>query len=133
MTYYPNGKRTAAQQALHTVAENGPDQEALHTLAGSRVLLPDPEPAEEQPGPGQAQALILPVVEQGDGTRLVPVFTSADRLEQVFPEIEHYHAVGLGDLARGWPSDGPSLVVDAGTPEEVALTAQGVRDLLATA
>ncbi|MEO3765029.1 SseB family protein [Streptomyces sp. B8F3] len=131
MTYQPDGQRSAAQQALHTVAENGPDQEALHTLAESRVLLPDPEPAEEPVG--SAQALSLPVVEQGDGTRLVPVFTSPDRLEQVFPEVEHYNAVALGDLARGWPSDGPVLVVDVGTPEEMALTAQGVRDLLATA
>ncbi|AUH43881.1 SseB family protein [Streptomyces sp. CMB-StM0423] len=131
MTYHPNGQRSAAQQALHTVVENGPDQEALHTLAESRVLLPDPDPAAEPPGP--AETLSLPVVEQGDGTRLVPVFTSPDRLEQVFPEIERYNAVGLGDLARGWPADGPSLVVDAGTPEEMALTAEGVRELLARA
>lgn len=133
MTNHPDGQRSAVQQALHTVAEIGPDQEALHTLAESRVLLPDPEPAGEPAGPEPAQALSLPVVEQGDGTRLVPVFTSADRLEQVFPEIRRYNAVGLGDLARGWPSDGPSLVVDAGTPEEMALTAEGVIELLATA
>ncbi len=133
MTYHPDGQRSAAQQALHTVAERGPDDEALHTLAESRVLLPDPDPVEEAAEPPRPQALSLPVVEQGDGTRLVPVFTSADRLEQVFPEIRHYNAVSLGDLARGWPSDGPSLVIDAGAPEEMALTAQGVRDLLATA
>lgn len=36
----------------------------------------------------------------------------------------------LGALAHGWPSEELALVIDAGTPEELALTAQGVKELL---
>ncbi|MGI3197707.1 hypothetical protein ACRJ4W_01585 [Streptomyces sp. GLT-R25] len=36
----------------------------------------------------------------------------------------------LGVLAHRWPSEKLALVIDAGTPEELGLTAQGVRQLL---
>lgn len=137
----------AAQQALHALAENGADQEALSTLAGCEVLLPDPGSAVGDPdtasgedaeaGTGaeggtdsaEPQALSLPVFEQQDGARLVPVFTSEARMAHALPQIQRYHRVPLSVLAGSWPSDDLSLTIDAGAPEAVTLTAQGVRTL----
>ncbi len=117
---------SAAQQALRTVVEKGADEAALSTLAHSEVLVPAATNAE---GPTPA-ALTLPVFEQEDGTELVPVFTTQERMEQAMPKMRRHHSVQLGALAHGWPSDNLSLVIDAGTPEQLALTAQGVRALL---
>ncbi|MFE5187958.1 SseB family protein [Streptomyces sp. NPDC056628] len=116
----------AAQDALRTVVEKGADQTALSTLADSEVLVPA---AADGEGPGPA-ALTLPVFEQQDGTSLVPVFTSPARMEEAMPQTRRHHTVRLGALAHGWPSDELSLVIDAGSPEQLALTAQGVRALL---
>lgn len=115
----------AAQQALRTVVEKGADQAALSTLAHSEVLVPAATDAE---GPAP-KALTLPVFEQEDGTELVPVFTTQERMEQALPRIRRHRSVLLGVLAHGWPGD-LSLVIDAGTPEQLALTAHGVRALL---
>ncbi|MFJ4681958.1 SseB family protein [Streptomyces sp. NPDC091377] len=117
---------SAAQQALRTVAEKGADGTALSTLAHSDVLVPATTDAEGPP----PTALTLPVFEQTDGTELVPVFTSHDRMEQALPQIHRHHTVSLGALAHDWPSDTLSLVIDAGTPEQLALTAHGVKSLL---
>lgn len=126
----------AAQLALSALAQNGADEQALTTLAGCEVLLPDPGSAEEGPEGADAaaddiepQALSLPVFEQQDGARLVPVFTSEARMAQALPQIQRYHRVPLSVLAGSWPSDDLSLTIDAGAPEAVTLTAQGVRTL----
>ncbi|MEJ8672238.1 MULTISPECIES: SseB family protein [unclassified Streptomyces] len=116
----------AAQQALRTVVENGADEAALSTLAHSEVLVPAAADAE---GPAP-KALTLPVFEQEDGTELVPVFTTQERMEQALPRMHRHRSVQLGALAHGWPSDNLSLVIDAGTPEQLALTAHGVKALL---
>ncbi|NUP17048.1 MAG: SseB family protein, partial [Streptomyces sp.] len=68
----------ATQQALRTVVEQGADQAALDTLAHSEVLVPAATDAEGPP----PKALTLPVFEQEDGTELVPVFTTRERMEQ---------------------------------------------------
>jgi hypothetical protein len=129
----------AAQQALHALAENGADRQALTMLAGCDVLLPDPGSAVADPGADtgedagdpatEEQALTLPVFEQQDGARLVPVFTSEARMAQALPQIQRYHRVPLSVLAGSWPSDDLALTIDAGAPEAVTLTAQGVKTL----
>ncbi|GGO95934.1 SseB family protein [Wenjunlia tyrosinilytica] len=122
-----DGDTPVAQQALRALAENGSDQAALTALAGSEVLLPDPtapEDADEQEG-----TMSLPVFEQEDGARLVPVFTSEVRMAQALPQIHRYHLVPLSTLANNWPSDDLSLTIDAGAPEAVTLTARGVKTL----
>ncbi|GAB2597131.1 SseB family protein [Streptomyces capparidis] len=127
------GPATPAQQALRALAQNGADEQALSTLATSEVLLPDPGTPEAAPGeeaPGDDQGVMtLPVFEQEDGARLVPVFTSEDRLTQALPQIQRYHRVPLALLAGSWPSDELSLTIDVGAPEAVTLTAHGVRTL----
>ncbi|GAA2645266.1 SseB family protein [Streptomyces vastus] len=117
---------SAVQQALRVVAEDGADDAALRTLAGSEVLLP----AEMDAVGPDPKALSLPVYELADGTELVPVFTTRARMEQALPQVRRHRSVVLGALAQGWPSEQLSLVIDAGTPEELALTAHGVRELL---
>jgi len=124
--FHPEGGASAAQRALRTVVEQGADEAALSTLARSEVLVPAGTDAE---GPGP-KALSLPVYEQEDGTELVPVFTTQGRMEQALPQIHRHRSVVLGVLAHGWPSDRLTLVIDAGTPEQLALTAQGVKELL---
>ncbi|MEV0176285.1 SseB family protein [Streptomyces sp. NPDC050803] len=118
----------AVQQALRTVVENGADEAALSTLAESEVLV---LAATDGEGPGP-MALTLPVFEQEDGTELVPVFTTRERLEHALPLMHRvrHRSVLLGELAHGWPSENLSLVIDAGTPEQLALTAHGVKALL---
>lgn len=134
MTDALNGSRPTpqaappAQQALRALVENGADQQALSTLATSEVLLPDPGGPEAEEEGGQ-QVMNLPVFEQEDGARLVPVFTSEDRMARALPEIERYHRVPLALLAGSWPSDDLALTIDVGAPEAVTLTAHGVRTL----
>ncbi|MCX5329645.1 MULTISPECIES: SseB family protein [unclassified Streptomyces] len=117
---------SAAQQALRTVVDKGADEAALSTLAGTEVLVPALLNGE---GPGP-KALSLPVYEQEDGTELVPVFTTLARMERALPQIRRHRSVVLGALAHEWPSESLALVIDAGTPEQLALTAQGVKTLL---
>lgn len=136
----PSGNTTpAAQQALTTLAGNVDDEVALDTLAGSDVLVPvagEPEDAGEADGPGAPpevaeDVLTLPVLEQRGGVQMVPVFTSETRLASTFPSIAQYRVIPLGLLAARWPSDELSLAIDAGAPNSLTLTAEGVRTLLA--
>lgn len=122
----PESAAVAAQRALRTVVDKGADEAALSTLAGTEVLLPAVLNGE---GPGP-MALSLPVYEQEDGTELVPVFTTRARMERALPQTRRHRSVLLGALAHEWPSEDLTLVIDAGTPEQLALTAQGVRELL---
>ncbi|MDQ1042564.1 SseB family protein [Streptomyces sp. V4I2] len=124
--HFPNGAASAVQLALRAVVEGDADEAELDTLAGSEVLVPTGAAAGDQP----AGTVSLPVYEQPDGTELVPVFTSQARMRHAFPQISEHRRILLGALAHGWPSEDLALVIDAGTPEELALTAQGVRELL---
>lgn len=123
--YYPNGAASAVQMALRAVAAGDAHDAELDTLADSEVLVPTGDSADQSP-----ETVSLPVYEQPDGTELVPVFTSQARMHQAFPKITEHRLIQLGALAHGWPSETLALVIDAGTPEELALTAQGVKDLL---
>ncbi|MBC9724209.1 SseB family protein [Streptomyces sp. TRM68367] len=123
---HPGSSASAVQQALRAVISDGADEETLDTLAMSEVLVPAGVNAE---GP-DPKALSLPVYEQRDGTELVPVFTTQARLEHAMPHITRHRSVVLGALARGWPSERLSMVIDAGAPEELRLTAHGVKELL---
>lgn len=122
----PENAASAAQQALRTVVAHGADEAALSTLAGAEVLVPAVLNGE---GPGP-KALSLPVYEQEDGTELVPVFTTRARMERALPQIRRHRSVVLGALAHDWPEEDLTLVIDAGTPEQLALTAQGVKEFL---
>ncbi|MEV0558349.1 MULTISPECIES: SseB family protein [unclassified Streptomyces] len=125
--YSPNGAASAVHLALRAVVAGSADEAELHTLAGSEVLVPTGGVVAPEEAPGE---VTLPVYEQEDGTELVPVFTTQARMQQALPQITQHRQVTLGVLAHSWPSEKLALVIDAGTPEEVALTAQGVRQLL---
>ncbi|PAZ10095.1 hypothetical protein CLM62_42335 [Streptomyces sp. SA15] len=125
--YFPDGEASAVQLALRAVVAGEADETALNTLAGGEVLIPTGGLAAEDQEPGTVS---LPVYEQEDGTELVPVFTSQARMRQALPQITQHRQVVLGELAHGWPSEKLALIIDAGAPEELALTAQGVRELL---
>lgn len=125
----PEGNPEPVQQALHQLAADRNDVTALGTLAASEVLLPVPEDMpgpEGEPEPGSLQ---LPVYEQGDGVRLVPVFTSEDRLAQALPQIRSYRTVRLALLGQGWPTDDLALSIDAGSPDTLTVQGEGVRAL----
>jgi hypothetical protein len=124
--YFPDGAASAAQLALRAVVDGDADETQLNTLASSEVLVPTSAAAEDQ-HPGTVN---LPVYEQEDGSQLVPVFTTQARMRQALPQITQHRRVVLGALAHGWPSEQLALLIDAGTPEQLALTAQGVRELL---
>ncbi|MEG3628317.1 SseB family protein [Streptomyces poriticola] len=122
--------RTAAQEALDTLAENTEDTAALDTLAGSDVLVPVPDDASDEDA-ADAATLALPVLEQAGGGQVVPVFTSELEMAGLLPYVSRYRMVPLGALAAQWPADDLSLSIDAGSEHRLTLTSEGVRTLLA--
>ncbi|MFM9443666.1 SseB family protein [Streptomyces acidiscabies] len=124
--HFPDGADSAVRLALRAVVTGEADRGELRTLAASEILVPVGDPPGEQP----PAMVAVPVYEQPDGTGLVPVFTSQDRLTRAFPQVTQHCRILLGALAHEWPAEGPLLVIDAGTPDEVTLTPRGVRDLL---
>ncbi|PWI42264.1 SseB family protein [Streptomyces sp. ICBB 8177] len=127
------GDPAVVQQALHQLASDRDDVVALGTLAASDVLLPVPDDLPGPEGDGEPGSIHLPVYEQSDGIRLVPVFTSEDRLTQALPQIHSYRTVRLSLLGQGWPADDLSLSIDAGSPDTLTVQGQGVRALASLA
>ncbi|EPD63132.1 MULTISPECIES: SseB family protein [Streptomyces] len=123
-------KTTPARQALDALAVNNEDAGALDTLAGSEVLVPVPDDANQEDAvdPG---AVALPVLEQPGGDPVVPVFTSEVEMAGLLPFVSRYRLVPLGALASQWPADDLSLSIDAGSEHPLTLTSEGVRTLLA--
>ena len=121
---------TPARQALDALAVNTEDTAALDTLAGSEVLVPVPDDANQEDAvdPG---AVALPVLEQPGGDPVVPVFTSEGEMAGLLPFVSRYRLVPLGALASQWPADDLSLTIDAGSEHPLTLTSEGVRTLLA--
>ena len=121
---------TQARQALDALAVNNEDAGALDTLAGSDVLVPVPDDAnqEDSADPG---AVALPVLEQPGGDPVVPVFTSEGEMAGLLPFVSRYRLVPLGALASQWPAEDLSLSIDAGSEHPLTLTSEGVRTLLA--
>ncbi|MET9908085.1 SseB family protein [Streptomyces sp. NPDC006476] len=121
---------TPARQALDALAVNTDDTVALDTLAGSEVLVPVPDDA-NQDDATDPSAVALPVLEQPDGDPVVPVFTSEVEMAELLPFVSRYRLVPLGALASQWPADELSLTIDAGSEHPLTLTSEGVRTLLA--
>jgi hypothetical protein len=121
---------TPARQALDALAVNTDDTAALDTLAGSEVLVPVPDDA-NQDDATDPTAVALPVLEQPDGDPVVPVFTSEVEMAELLPFVSRYRLVPLGALASQWPTDELSLTIDAGSEHPLTLTSEGVRTLLA--
>ncbi|MCH5671842.1 SseB family protein [Streptomyces sp. NPDC002144] len=121
---------TPARQALDALAVNTDDTAALDTLAGSEVLVPVPDDA-NQDDATDPSAVALPVLEQPDGDPVVPVFTSEVEMAELLPFVSRYRLVPLGALASQWPADELSLTIDAGSEHPLTLTSEGVRTLLA--
>lgn len=135
---HSNGALPPAQQALHEIAQGGENVIALSTLALSDVLLPvpggpgDPDPdAPELQDPAAPQGIQLPVYEQEDGVKLVPVFTSEERMAQALPGTHRYRLVPLSALSGSWPSDELTLSIDTGSPDALSIAGPGVRALAA--
>ncbi|MGC5567353.1 SseB family protein [Streptomyces sp. FR-108] len=119
-----------AQRALSVLAENAGDDAALDTLAGSDVLVPVPDDAQDETV-ADPTVVALPVLEQPGSDPLVPVFTSEVTMAELLPSVSRYRLVPLGTLAAQWPSSDLSLSIDASTPHGLTLDSQGVRTLLA--
>jgi len=117
--------RLPSEAALHEIAQGGDKEAALTTLAQSEVLLPVADPTDE----ADPQVVQLPVYEQQDGTRLVPVFTSETRLASAMPDVRQYRNVLMSTLGGSWPSDDLWLAVDPGSPDSLSLPADGVKAL----
>ncbi|MET9562109.1 MULTISPECIES: SseB family protein [Streptomyces] len=109
-------------RALSVLAYDGGDPRARATLADSDVLIPSYGPDDDG---GDPTKLNLPVTE-----RTVLVFTSEARMIHSLPGVRYYCVVPLGTLPAYWPERNPSLTIDAGSPDSVMLTAEGVRTLL---
>ncbi|WAU81522.1 SseB family protein [Streptomyces sp. Qhu-G9] len=119
-----------AQRALSALAENAEDGAALDTLAGSDVLVPVPDDADDETA-GDPTVVALPVLEQPGADPLVPVFTSEVTMAELLPSVSRYRLVPLGTLAAQWPASDLSLTIDATSPNGLTLDSQGVRTLLA--
>ncbi|MGC5567358.1 SseB family protein [Streptomyces sp. FR-108] len=109
-------------RALSVLAHDAGDRRARAALAGTDVLIPSYGPDDDA---GDPTGLVLPVT-----GRTVLVFTSEARMVHSLPGVRHYRLVPLGTLAAYWPEGNPSLAIDAGSPDSVLLTAEGVRTLL---
>ncbi|MEU9189794.1 SseB family protein [Streptomyces sp. NPDC048484] len=120
-----------AQRALSALAENAEDGAALDTLAGSDVLVPVPDDADDDAA-ADPSVVALPVLEQPGADPLVPVFTSEVTMAELLPSVSRYRLVPLGTLAAQWPASDLSLTIDASTPHGLTLDSQGVRSLLAS-
>lgn len=101
-----NALETAVADAL----VGGDSQRALSLLWTSPVLIPK---AEE---PAEADSLPLPTVEDEDGRRYLPVYSSLERLGEAFPDGTPYVAIRIADLKEGWP-DGVAIAVNPGSSE----------------
>ncbi|MBV1940059.1 SseB family protein [Streptomyces sp. BV286] len=119
-----------AQRALSALAANAEDGAALDTLAGSDVLVPVPDDADDETA-GDPTVVALPVLEQPGEDPLVPVFTSEVTMAELLPSVSRYRLVPLGTLAAQWPASDLSLTIDATSPNGLTLDSQGVRTLLA--
>jgi hypothetical protein len=119
-----------AQRALSALAANAEDGAALDTLAGSDVLVPVPDDADEE-AVADPTVVALPVLEQPGEEPLVPVFTSEVTMAELLPSVSRYRLVPLGALAAQWPASDLSLTIDATTPHGLTLDSRGVRTLLA--
>lgn len=118
-----------AQQALTALALDTGDTDALDTLAGSDVLVPVPDDADEA-AVNDPTAVALPVLEQPGGEQVVPVFTSEPAMAELLPFVSRYRLVPLGALASQWPDNDLSLTIDAGSPHGLTLDAHDVGTLL---
>lgn len=125
-----NHHPTAAQAALDTLVADSDDAAALDTLAGSEVLVPVPDDADEEEA-NDPNAVSLPVLEQPDGEQTVPVFTSEAEMADLLPFVSRYRLVPLGALASQWPTGDLTLTIDAASPHGLTLNSDGVRTLLA--
>ncbi|WP_055714730.1 SseB family protein [Streptomyces torulosus] len=120
---------TPAQQALTALALDNGDTAALDTLAGSDVLVPVPDDADDA-ALNDPTAVALPVLEQPGGEQVVPVFTSEPAMAELLPFVSRYRLVPLGALASQWPDSDLSLTIDAGSPYGLTLDAHDVGTLL---
>ncbi|GGK71547.1 SseB family protein [Streptomyces flaveus] len=118
-----------AERALSVLAENTEDDAALDTLAGTDVLVPVPDDADDE-AVADPTMVALPVLEQDGEEPLVPVFTSEVRMAELLPYVSRYRLVPLGALASQWPTGDLSLTIDASSPHGLTLNSEGVRTLL---
>ncbi|MDX2937312.1 SseB family protein [Streptomyces ipomoeae] len=118
-----------AQWALTALSLDTGDRAALATLAGSDVLVPVPDDADDVAA-SDPTTVALPVLEQPGGGEAVPVFTSEPAMAALLPFVSRYRLVPLGALASQWPDDDLSLTIDAGSPHGLTLAAHDVAPLL---
>ncbi|MER7420379.1 SseB family protein [Micromonospora peucetia] len=97
----------------------------LGVLAAVAVCVP----LAAEPGPGRD--VPWTVVTGPTGAPLLPVFTSPDALTAFAGEGVPFVAVPCADLLAEWPNPVWGLVVDAGTPRALALSAPALTALLA--
>ncbi|MGW6143405.1 SseB family protein [Streptomyces sp. NPDC055144] len=121
----------AAQDALRDLHQAPDDLAALDTLAACDILVPEPTELDTHDHPEDGR-LTLPVIDDPPRLRAVPVFTSAERMGQVLPDVLVSHQIQLGLLAANWPTDEDlALLIDPGHHDGLILTGKGVRALLA--
>lgn len=120
----------AAQDALRDLNRTPEDQAALDTLVACDVLVPEPIEFVVRDALEDGR-LTLPVIDDPPRPRMVPVFTSAERMIQTLPDVRIGHQVQLGLLAASWPTDEElALAIDLGHPDDVVFTSQEVRTVL---
>ncbi|QOC89812.1 SseB family protein [Micromonospora craniellae] len=117
---------TATERALLAAAEADDRAAFLAVLADGPLLLPV--------SPSAAAGLEPVAWPTGthDGITHVLAFTSAGAIAAAMPgRSVDYHVFALADLAVDWPDDDWMLVVDAGLPIGVRLTAEELRSVAA--
>lgn len=60
-----------------------------------------------------------------EGVHYIPVFTSIERLDALFPAETGYMQISADDLLSGWPAE-VDAVIDAASPDERIVEAEGL-------
>ncbi len=117
----PEGLQNSMEAALARLVDGGDHLEFLQALAGSEVLLPQPE--------GHGEQTVLPIMQEQDGQQFIPAFTSTERLAEAGLAGQEVVAVGGAELGAHWPADPLPLTLNPGSEISVAVPPEAMRAL----
>lgn len=121
----PDG-RHPTEAAIASGVASGDTEAVLRAVATSTVMIPQPpaEPGQEPP----EGSMTLPVIEQ-DGTQYVPVFTSAETMQEAGTSVDEAIPVPAAALGASWPSDELWLAINPGSEQGITLPPDAVKAL----
>jgi hypothetical protein len=115
----------SAEEAIAAGLAAGDIGAVMRVVASIEVMVPQTGAVEPDV---LATSVSLPVIEQ-DGTSYVPVFTSAQAMNEAAPHLDGAVSVPVVALSANWPSDQLWLAVNPGTPGGLTLPPDAVKSL----